>query len=75
MAKIVTKLTMAVVCLPFRYVAWHPYGCTAHLVGEAVNFTLGKGLGRIVKGTNQVHRLLPCDEMFEVLRDCTSAYN
>ena len=63
-SKKVTKLTTAEVCLPFRNIARDRDRGATHLIGQAINLSLGKSLGRVVERGHQIHRLLPHDQVF-----------
>ncbi len=66
-AEEVTKLTRTEMRLPFGNVAGYRHGGTAHLIGQAVNLSLGKVLSRIVERGYQVHRFPPSDQVLVML--------
>src|SRR5207247_10638835 len=62
------EFTMTVVSLAFCDVAWYRDGCSADLVGEAEFFSRGELFRRGIYLHDQIHSLLPRDEVFVMLR-------
>jgi len=59
---------MTVVSLAFCDVAWYRNRCSADLVGETEFFSRGELFRRGIYLHDQIHSLLPRDEIFVMLR-------
>src|ERR1700683_9856 len=72
--KQVTKLAATEMRFSFRDVTRDRDGCAPHLIGQTIGFSLGKSFSRIVEPGDQVHCLLPGDQVFVMPCHCSSAY-
>src|SRR5712671_177527 len=75
MSKKMQKLTIAVVRLPLRNVTRNRNCRPADLVGQTVNFFLGKTLSGVIHSIDEIHSFLPSDQILEMLRHGHQAYN
>src|SRR5450755_596018 len=62
-----TKFAVAAVPLPLGGIARNGNRCAADLVGETVNLTLRETVGQLVSFRDQIHGLLPRDQILEML--------